>query len=271
LWNEAPAIMSYETIDYDVRDSVAWITFNRPDRFNAMNPVMLRELCDVAIRCSGDKGVRAAVLTGAGDQAFCAGGDVSEFAKRLDDVDLLVKEMTTYLHAAVSRFAWMPAPLIGAVNGVAAGAGLSAVAFCDLVIASEAATFTSAYTQIGLTPDGSSTYFLNRILGPRRTMELYLTNRVLSAREALDWGLVNKVVGTGQLIDEAGALATSLAAGPTRAFGGVKKLLQSTATESLETQMERETRVIAEMATSADGQEGIRAFTDKRKPTFTGR
>lgn len=262
--------MAYETLDYDVRDSVAWITFNRPDRFNAMNPALLRELCDVAIRCSSDKGVRAAVLTGAGDQAFCAGGDVSEFSKRLDDIELLVKEMTTYLHAAVSRFAWMRAPLIGAVNGVAAGAGLSAVAFCDLVIAAENATFTSAYTQIGLTPDGSSTYFLNRLLGPRRAMELYLTNRVLSAQEALDWGLVNKVVSAERLTEEAGALAASLAQGPTRAHGGVKQLLQSAATESLETQMERETRFIAEMGASADGQEGICAFIEKRKATFTG-
>lgn len=262
--------MAYETLDYDVQNSIAWITFNRPDRFNALNPVSLRELCDVAIRCSSDKGVRAAVLTGSGDQAFCAGGDVSEFAKRLDDLDILVKEMTTYLHAAVSRFAWMRAPLIGAVNGVAAGAGLSAVAFCDLVIAADHATFTSAYTQIGLTPDGSSTYFLNRILGPRRAMELYLTNRVLSAEEALDWGLVNKVVAADQLRGEAEALAASLAKGPTRAFGGVKKLLQSAATESLETQMERETRFIAEMGASADGQEGIRAFTEKRRPDFTG-
>ncbi len=263
--------MSYETLTYDVRDSVAWITFNRPDRFNALNPVLLRELYDVANRCSSDKGVRAAVLTGAGDQAFCAGGDVSEFAKRLDDLDLLVKEMTTYLHAAISRFARMRAPLIGAVNGVAAGAGLSAVAFCDLVIAAEHATFTSAYTQIGLTPDGSSTYFLNRILGPRRALELYLTNRVLSAQEALDWGLVNKVVPADQLISEAEALAGQLAEGPTRAFGGVKQLLQSAATESLETQMERETRFIAEMGTSADGREGIQAFMEKRPANFSGR
>ena len=262
--------MTYETLDYDLRDGVAWITFNRPDRFNALNPVMVRELCDVAMRCSSDKAVRAAVLTGAGDQAFCAGGDVSEFGKRLDEIDLLVKEMTTYLHAAVSRFAWMRAPLIGAVNGVAAGAGLSAVAFCDLVIAAESATFTSAYTQIGLTPDGSSTYFLSRTLGQRRAMELYLTNRVLSAQEALDWGLVNKVVPAAQVTEEAGALAAQLAQGPTRAFGGVKRLLQTAATESLETQMERETRFIAEMGASADGQEGIRAFLDKRKANFSG-
>ena len=173
--------------------------------------------------------------------------------------------------ATALKPARMRAPPIGAVNGVAAGARLSAVAFCDLAIAAEHATFTSAYTQIGLTPDGSSSFFLNRILGPRRAMELYLTNRVLSAEEALDWGLINKVVPASALIGEAEALAAELAQGPTRAYGGVKRLLQSAATESLETQMELETLLIAETGTSADGREGISAFMDKRKATFTGR
>ena len=127
-----------------------------------------KDLLDVANRCGTDKAVRAAVLTGTGDKAFCAGGDIAEFAGGADKISLLLKEMTTYLHAAVSRFAWMRAPLIGAVNGVAAGAGLSVVAFCDLAIAADTATFTSAYTRIGFTPDGSSSYFLTRILGTRR-------------------------------------------------------------------------------------------------------
>ncbi|WP_299622176.1 enoyl-CoA hydratase/isomerase family protein [Pelagibius sp.] len=262
--------MTYETLDFDVRGAVAWITLNRPDRFNAMNPAMMRELFDVANRCSSNREIRAAVLTGSGDQAFCAGGDVSEFADNLESFDLLVKEMTSYLHAAASRFAWMRAPLIGAVNGVAAGAGLGLVSFCDLVVTAETASFTSAYTQIGLTPDGSSTYFLSRILGHRRAMELFLTNRVLSAAEALDWGLVNKVVAAPDLRGETEALAARLAEGPTGAYGGVKKLLQTAATDGLESQMERESRWIAEMGMSADGREGIRAFMEKRKPQFSG-
>jgi 2-(1,2-epoxy-1,2-dihydrophenyl)acetyl-CoA isomerase len=261
---------TYTTLDYDVREAVAWITFKRPERFNALDPAMARELCDVAIRCSSDRGVRAAVMTGSGEQAFCAGGDVSVFAARLDDIEVLVKEMTTYLHAAVSRFARMRAPLITAVNGVAAGAGFSLVTCCDLAIAAESATFTSAYTRIGLTPDGSSTHFLSRLVGTRRAMELYLTNRVLTAAEALDWGLVNRVVPADSLATEAGALARQLAEGPTGAFGGVKALLQSAAGESLETQMELESRAIAAAGASPDGQEGIRAFIDKRPARFTG-
>ncbi len=262
--------MAYTTLDYELRDGVAWITFKRPERYNALDPIMARELWEVANRCSSDRAVRAAVMTGSGEQAFCAGGDVSVFAERRDDIEILVKEMTTYLHAAVSRFVRMRAPLVAAVNGVAAGAGFSLVTCCDLAVAADTATFTSAYTRIGLTPDGSSTYFLGRLIGSRRAAELYLTNRVLSAAEALDWGLVNKVVPAGQLAAEADELARKLAEGPTAAHGKVKALLQSAAGESLESQMELETQAIAAAGASPDGQEGIRAFLEKRPARFTG-
>ena len=262
--------MTYTTLDYDLRDGVAWITFGRPERLNALDPAMARELCDVANRCSSDRAVRAAVITGRGEQAFCAGGDVSAFAARLDDIEVLVKEMTACLHAAVSRFARMRAPLIAAVNGVAAGAGFSLVTCCDLALAADHATFTSAYTRIGLTPDGSSTHALSRLVGTRRAMELYLTNRTLSAAEALDWGLVNRVVPAAELTAQAAALARRLAEGPTGAYGGVKALLLSASSESLETQMELEAQQIAAAGASRDGQEGIRAFIDKRPPRFTG-
>jgi 2-(1,2-epoxy-1,2-dihydrophenyl)acetyl-CoA isomerase len=211
------------------------------------------------------------VLTGSGDKAFCAGGDVAGFAANEDKIALLLNEMTTAYHMAASRFAWMKAPLIAAVNGVAAGAGLSAVAFCDLAIAADTAKFTSAYTHLGFTPDGSSTYFLSRIIGTRRAMELYMTNRTLTAAEALEWGLVNRVVPAGELMGEVEKLANQLASGPTKAYGGVKKLLHMATIDSLESQMELEARTIAEMATSDDGREGVRAFVGKRKPAFKGK
>ena len=261
--------MSYEALDFDVCDRVAWITINRPASFNAMDLKTMQELLHVANRCSTDKTIRCAVITGAGDKAFCAGGDVASFAAN-QDVALLLKEMTTYFHMAVSRFAWMRAPLIAAVNGVAAGAGLSVVAFSDLVVAADTATFTSAYTRVGLTPDGSSSYFLSRILGTRRAMDLFLTNRTLSAEEAVAWGLANRVVPANCLRDEVAKLAAQLAQGPTLAYGGAKKLLQMAPNDSLESQMEREARMIVEMATSIDGKEGVRAFVEKRKPTFSG-
>ncbi len=262
--------MTYDRIVYEVREGVAWITINRPAVFNALDLQTMKELLDIANRCGSDSRIRAAVLTGAGTKAFCAGGDIANFIEKETEIALHLKEMTTYLHMAVSRFAWMNAPLIAAVNGVAAGAGLSVVTFCDLAVAADTATFTSAYSKLGFTPDGSSSYFLSRILGTRRSMDLYMTNRVLTASEALDWGLVNRVVPANDLLAEAGKLAAQLADGPTRAHGGIKKLLLTAPTETLESQMERETRMIVEMATSVDGREGVRAFSKKRKPRFRG-
>ena len=262
--------MSYSNFEYRVDSHIARITICREKAFNAINLESAREFCDIANRCGSDRSVRAVVITGAGGKAFCAGGDVGSFAADPQTVDVLIKEITGYLHQAISRLAWMNAPVIGASNGVAAGAGLSLAAACDLSIAAEHAVFTSAYTQIGLTPDGSATYFLPRLIGRRRAMELFLTNRALKAQEALDWGLVNRVVPSAELMADVNRLAEQLAAGPTQAFGGVKKLMMASMNDSLESQMERETRQIAELSRSADGLEGVRAFVEKRKADFAG-
>lgn len=262
--------MNYEKIDFELRDQIAWITINREAAFNALDLQAMQELMDIANRCGSEPGIRAAVITGRGSKAFCAGGDVADFAENADRVTLLLKEMTTCLHTAISRFARMDAPLIARINGVAAGAGLSLAAGCDLAICTSDSKFTSAYTAIGLTPDGSSSYFLPRLIGVRRTMELYLTNRTLTATEALDWGLVNQIVAADELDSTVEKLAAKLASGPTKAHGGVKKLLQMTFNDSLESQMERETRTIVNMSTTEDGKEGVKAFTEKRKPTFSG-
>ena len=147
---------------------------------------------------------------------------------------------------------------------------MSFAACCDLAIAADTAKFTSAYTQIGLTPDGSSTFFLNRLIGRRRVMEMYMTNRVLTAQEALEWGLVNRVVPAADLMSEVTKLATQLAKGPTQAYGGVKKLVMMAPNDTLESQMERETRLIAEMSRTKDAREGLKAFVEKRKPNFVG-
>ena len=265
--------MTYQCLQFGIADGLARITIDRPAQFNAMNLQSMEELLDVANRCSTDPAVRCVLLTGAGEKAFCAGGDVPGFHAGIEsgEIGLLIQRMTQALHMAISRFAWMNAPLVAAVNGVAAGAGLSLASACDLVIASDTARFTSAYTRIGLTPDGSSTYFLTRLIGPRRAMELHMTDRVLSAQEALDWGIVNRVVPAASLMAEAEKLAMQLAAGPTRAFGNVKRLIQTGLADTLESQMERESRSILEMAQSADGREGIAAFVAKRAPKFEGR
>jgi 2-(1,2-epoxy-1,2-dihydrophenyl)acetyl-CoA isomerase len=210
-------------------------------------------------------------MTGAGDQAFCAGGDVSAFAADPDHVDTLIRQMTKHVHGAVLRFSQCNAPVIAAVNGTVAGGGFGLFASADLAITVDTAKFTSAYTKIGLTPDGSSTFYLARILGRRRAMEFVLTNRVLSAAEALEWGLVNKVVPADRLLAEASAMAAMLASGPTLAHGAVKRLLYSSPDESLERQMEHEADSISGLSRSADGLEGVAAFMEKRRPRFTGR
>jgi 2-(1,2-epoxy-1,2-dihydrophenyl)acetyl-CoA isomerase len=164
----------------------------------------------------------------------------------------------------------MNAPLIVAVNGVAAGAGFSFVGFADMVIASTNASFVSAYSKAGLTPDGSSTYFLPRIIGSRRYLELVMSNRILTANEALEWGLVNKVVDFNELKNESVNLAQQLAEGPSVAFGKLKNLVHNSFLDSLEGQMEFEARMISESAKTKDGINGVDAFVNKKKPSFKG-
>ena len=149
--------MSYETLNFDVADGIATITLNRPERFNALNLQMAKELMEISIACDEDPAIRCVVLTGAGEKAFCSGGDLIDFNSDDRGLPYVMKETTTYLHAAVSRFSRMGAPLIGSVNGVAAGAGISLAACVDLAIAADSARFVSAYTPAGLPPDRSST------------------------------------------------------------------------------------------------------------------
>lgn len=258
-----------KTLLYEVKDHVARITFNRPDAANALDLQMALDLMHASIQASEDAGVRAVLITGAG-KMFSGGGDLKSFAAQGDALPGHLKETALYLHAAISRFVRMDAPVIAAVNGAAGGAGMSLCLFADLVLAAESAKFTMAYTRAGLNPDGGSTYFLPRIVGVRRALELALTNRVLTAREAADWGIVTRVLPDADLLAEAQALARQLAAGATRALGKAKRLLHHSFSESLETQMELEAQAIADSARTRDAREGIAAFIAKRKPDFSG-
>ncbi len=260
--------MSYDNLVLKIEGAVATITLNRPKAANAINLALAKDLAYAAMECDESSDVRAIVLRSDG-RFFSAGGDLGSFGEAGDKAPLLLKEITTYLHAAVSRLARTDAPVITAINGAAAGAGFSLACAGDLAIAGESASFTMAYTGIGLTPDGSSTYYLPRLIGTRRTLELMLTNRKLSAQEALDWGIVNKVVADADLDAEAQKLATRLAAGPTLAFGRTKQLIA--ADRDLEAQMEFETRAIADSARTEDGAGGIRSFLAKEKPSFGGK
>ncbi|MEK7371658.1 MAG: enoyl-CoA hydratase-related protein [candidate division NC10 bacterium] len=262
--------MAYEAILYDVKDSVATITLNRPEAYNALNLTLARDVFQATLEADESRDVRCIVITGAG-KAFCAGGDVKDFADNPDRIGILVKELTTYLHGAVSRLARSLKPVIMAVNGVAAGGGMSLALSGDLVVAAESAKFNMAYSRIAASPDGSSSYFLPRMIGLRRALELHFTNRVLSAREAMDWGLVNRVHPDAEFPAAVRTLARELAQGPTLAFGRAKLLFHQSTQESLETQMELEAQAIAASGHTEDFRNGVVAFARKQPVTFTGR
>lgn len=260
----------YQHLIVEKQDGLAILRLNRPADAHSINVGLARELMLAAIDCDEDPQVRAVMLTASG-KMFCAGGDVQSFHAAGDQAPALLKEITSYLHAASSRLARMQAPLIVAVNGTAAGAGFSLAIAGDLVIAAESAKFTMAYTGLGVSPDGGSTAILPRLVGLRRAQELIFTNRLLSAAEAQEWGLVTRVAADDVFEEEALKLAKSMAAGPTKAYGQIKSLLLTSNDTALESQLELESRGIAACIGSADGQEGVQAFMDKRKPSFSGR
>jgi 2-(1,2-epoxy-1,2-dihydrophenyl)acetyl-CoA isomerase len=259
-------VTEYQTITFEQSGSIVRITLNRPDAANGMNDTMTRELANAARRCDTAT-TKVVVITGSG-RFFCAGGDLKSFASA-PSRGVFIKGVADDLHRAISTFARMDAVLITAVNGVAAGAGFSLAVTGDLVLAAESASFTMAYTRAGLTPDGSSSYFLPRLIGITKTKELMLTNRTLSSQDASQWGLVTEVVPDDELAARTDSLAEQMAATASGSNGGVKALLLSTFSSGLEEQMELEGRTIAERAESADGREGVDAFLAKRKAEFS--
>ena len=261
--------MTYETIKYAVNDGVAKIEFNSPDAGNSINRKFAHEFMDVAIKSTTDSSVRCIVI-GAAGAMYSFGGDLKFFSTEMEKIEGTLIELTAVLHQGIQRFHNCKVPVIIVVDGMAAGGGFSLALFADIVFASRSSKFTMAYTNAGLSPDGSSSYYLPRLVGLRRAQELMLTNRVLSAEEAQEWGIVTYVCDGEQLDEEVEKLASKLASGPTRAYGAVKQLLARTYDQSLEVQLEQESRLIAEMADSKDGREGLDAFLNKRKPNFKG-
>ncbi len=259
--------MNYETIKVEETEAGVWeLVLSNPPA-NALSKQMAFELRHAVAQLATDPGVRAVVLHGEG-KVFFGGGDLVEFRDGGEQTPANLHEMTSDFHGAISRMSRMNAPVIGAITGTAGGAGMSLTSAMDLVYAGESAKFTMAYTAAGLTPDGTSTFFLSRVIGLRRATEMVLTNRVLSAAEALDWGLINAVHPDGDVLTEARTLAAKLAAGPTNAYGGAKRLLLEGANSSLGEAMERESTSIANQALHPEAVEGIAAFLEKRRPNF---
>jgi 2-(1,2-epoxy-1,2-dihydrophenyl)acetyl-CoA isomerase len=260
--------MAYETLDLTVTDGIARLRLTQPGSANAIGLTMARELHAAVADLQSRADVRVVLISAEG-RLFCGGGDVASFATQ-EDVPAFLREITASLHVAVSGLARLDAPVVAAVQGPAAGAGMGLVGVADLVVAAESAKFVLAYAGIGLSPDGGSSWFLPRMVGTRRALEMALLNRTLTAAEALDWGIVTAVVPDERLAEEAEALAARLASGPTVALAAAKRLLREAGTSTLESHMALERQLIAECGGTADGREGIAAFLAKRAPGFVG-
>ncbi len=247
--------------------AIARIVLDRPEAGNALTIPMARELMEGAIRCEGDSGIRCVLLTGSG-KLFCAGGDIIGFSGAGDALPDYLREITTYVHAAIMSFARMDKPVVVAVNGPAAGGGIGFALVGDIVLADPSAHFTLAYTAIGMSPDCGATWLLPKLVGLRRAQELCLTNRRVGAEEAAAIGLISRVVEAGTLADEANTVAGQLAAGATTALGATRRLLLESASNSLEAHLDLESRLISGQARTAEGREGVAAFVAKRPPHY---
>jgi 2-(1,2-epoxy-1,2-dihydrophenyl)acetyl-CoA isomerase len=245
--------------------AVLTITLNRPDVLNAFNTDMHRGLGG-ALKDARDGGVRAVVITGAG-RGFCVGQDLTEFREAPGDIGSRLRQN---YHPNIRAIRALEKPVIAAVNGAAAGAGMSLACACDLRLASDSATFVPAFINIGLIPDSGGSYFVTRILGPARAFEWLASGKRLTAAEAHAWGLVSEVVETDALPSRAAELAAQLADLPTRGVGMTKRLLDHAVTATLEQQLEREAQLQAAATQTEDFREGVGAFLEKRPPKFRG-
>ena len=245
--------------------AVLTITLNRPDVLNALNADVHAALQAALQEAAGDD-VRAVVITGAG-RGFCVGQDLTEFREAPGDIR---ERLESTYHPTIRAIRELQKPVIAAVNGAAAGAGLSFACACDIRIAADTATFIPAFINIGLIPDSGGTYFVTRLLGPARTFEWFITGRRLTAAEAHAWGLVSEVVEADALPERAAELAARLAAAPTRAIGMTKRLVDHAWDAALDEQLAREAESQSAATHSEDFREGVNAFLEKREPKFRG-
>jgi 2-(1,2-epoxy-1,2-dihydrophenyl)acetyl-CoA isomerase len=268
-----PAPPTLNTLRIDLDGEIGTLALNRPDRLNAMSPEMIGELVVAASWLADSAQLRALIVTGDG-RAFSAGGDVTWFKRGIDDeghdLPADVRRGAEVLHQAIVDFRRIPYPVVAAVNGVAAGAGFSLALMCDTRIASEEAAFVCAYGRIGASPDGGMTYFLPRIIGPGRAVELLLNDPMLSAQQALEAGLVAEVVPADRLAARAREKAEKLAAKAPHYVRMCKRLVGESLDHSLAEHLQLERHGIADSMATDDLREGVTAFLEQREPTFTG-
>ena len=271
---EAPAPPQLETISIDVNGDIGTLTLNRPKVLNAMSPELIGELVTAAGWLADRAALRGLIVTGAG-RAFSAGGDVTWFKRGLEEsgeyLSADVRHGAEVLHQAIVDFRRIPYPVIGAINGVAAGAGFSLALMCDIRIASEDAAFVCAYGRIGASPDGGMTYFLPRVVGPSRALQLLLEDPILNAVQAREDGIVSEVVPADELMSTARERAAALAATAPHYVRMSKLLVGQSLENSLTDHLQLERHGIADSMATEDLREGVTAFLDGRQAEFQGR
>ena len=261
----------YETVNVYRRGAGAILELNRPDRLNAWSNQFSIDLLAAIRQVTDDPEVRAVLVTGAG-RAFSSGADLKEAAERAGDGQTIdvYKRLTERYHPIIQGLRLMPKPAVAAVNGPAAGIGLSLALACDLVVAAESAFFQLAFVNIGLVPDGGSSLFVPSRVGFTRAAELAMLGERLDAETALAWGLINRVWPDGDFPEQTRALLDRLSSGATRSYAGTKRQLNRWLYEQMDDQLEFEAQIQREMAASGDFAEGVAAFAEKRAPRFSG-
>lgn len=256
----------FETVTYEVRGNTAWLTLNRPEKLNAFNAQLNKDVQKAVKEASKDPNIRVIVLTGAG-RAFCSGQDL----EGVDEQTNLGDVLRTLYNPMVLEIEKCEKPIIAAVNGVAAGAGMSLALACDFRIASDKASFLQAFIHVGLIPDAGNLYFLPRLVGHAKALELAVLGEKIPAEEALRLGLVTRLAPADYFLEETAAFAERLAALPTKAIGLIKRNLKASWHENLEEFLERDAQGQRIAGQTEDHREGVEAFLSKRKPVFRGR
>ncbi|MEL6862143.1 MAG: enoyl-CoA hydratase/isomerase family protein [Pseudomonadota bacterium] len=258
-----------QTVHLDVQDGLARLTLTNGKKGNPLDMSFGSEIKAAAIELQARDDLRAVLLTAEGKN-FSVGGNLASFAS-VEDLPTYVRASTADYHAALGMLLRLRAPIVSAVQGAVAGAGVALAVFSDIVIAAEDSNFTMAYTAIGFSPDGASTYVLPRLVGMRKFQELVLTNRTVDANEALNIGLITEIVPNDDLLEHAEKTARRLASGPTQAYAATRRLLLETFDNSLDTHLAREVELLAAVSASDDVSEGIQAALERRKASFKGR
>lgn len=258
-------------VEYDVKDDIAYIRLNRPHIGNAMNQEYGDVILEIATVVANHPGLRALLITGNGP-TFSVGGDITAFNEATPDemADMLTRMAIPY-HEALRLFSRLDIPIVTAVHGACAGGGLGLLYIADIVIAAEGTKFATGFGKIGISGDCGTSWFLPRLIGLRRATEMYLEDRVILAATAAEWGLVNRVVTPEALAEEAENTVRRLAAGPTRAFGEIRRLLRESDRSTLAEQLSAETDALRRTGASADAPAAIASFLAKRRPTFAGK